>query len=101
MTGDLEVQILPLEIEIRRARLRYIGHVERIAMDRLPYIALHGNIAGGHRPPGAPKMTFRRVLQTDLDRFGIGKDEASDGCLRLRQMSQSVVILEEQALIGQ
>jgi hypothetical protein len=73
LTAEIGVQILPFEIELRSTRLRYLGHVERMGVHRLPYIALHGNIAEGKRPKGAPKMTFRRTVQVDLHRFGLDK----------------------------
>ncbi len=66
---------MPLEIEIGSARLRYLGHIEGMGMQRLPYIVLHGNIAIRQRPQGAPKMIFLTMLQEDLDRFDIRKGE--------------------------
>ncbi len=53
----MEIQI------IREARLRYIGHVERMNKIRLPYIALHGEVSERSRPKGAPRMNFRRAIK--------------------------------------
>jgi len=71
LTAELGEPIYPMEIHIREARLRYLGHVERMGSTRLPYIALHGEVALGARRPGAPRMNFRRAVKRDLLKFGI------------------------------
>jgi hypothetical protein len=71
LTAELGEPIYPMEIQIREARLRYLGHVERMDKTRLPCIALHGKVSEGSRPKGAPRMNFRRAIKKDMKEFGI------------------------------
>ncbi len=61
-----------MDIQIREARPRYLGHVELMDKTRLPYIALHhGEVPEGSRPKDAPRMNFRRAVKKDIKEFGI------------------------------
>jgi hypothetical protein len=72
ITGKIGHRIFPLEIEIRSARLRYLGHVQRMQdRHRLPFIALHSHVAIGKRRKGSPCMTYRRVIKDDMVAFNI------------------------------
>ncbi len=66
LTAELGEPIHPMEIQIREARLRYLGHVERMDKTRLPYIALHGGVSEGFRTKGAPRASFRRTIKKDM-----------------------------------
>ena len=41
------VEILPVEVYISERRLRYLGHMECMGVQRLPYQVLHGEVLGG------------------------------------------------------
>jgi hypothetical protein len=58
---------IPIETEIRRRRLRWLGHVLRMEPSRLPYASLFTNAdPAWRRPPGGVKTTWRRTVFNDL-----------------------------------
>ena len=65
------VLILPIEVVIREARLKYLGHVERMEDDRDPKSILYGAAFNGGRESGGQELTFRGVLKRDLQKAGI------------------------------
>ena len=71
LAARVGVVILPLECRIRHARLKYLGHVERMADVRLPKILLHGELAWGLRKSGGQHLSYRQVIKDDLKKFGI------------------------------
>ena len=52
-------------LEIRRRRFNWLGHVFRMAPDRIPKVAL-GWTPAGKRKRGRPKTTWRRTVATEL-----------------------------------
>ena len=57
----------PLEMMVRKHRLRWAGHVRRMNDDRLPKKMLFGNVVGGNKRSGSktvekPVKLFRRRL---------------------------------------
>jgi hypothetical protein len=69
------VDFKPLEAVMRRVRITYAGHVERMENDRFPKIVMHAAIAGGDEgmwsKKGRPERAWRHCLKDDLKKFGI------------------------------
>jgi hypothetical protein len=74
LAAKVGVVIVPIECRIRHARLKYLGHIERMTNDRLPKIMLHGELAWGKRRSGGQDLSYRQVVKDDLQKFGIGTD---------------------------
>jgi hypothetical protein len=55
-----------VETHCRLARLRYAGHVERMPIDRIPKMIMHGEINMGKRKPGRPYKSLNQSLKDDL-----------------------------------
>ena len=58
-------------VTLRRARLRWLGHVLRMGRERHAGTALEWIPEGGNRRPGGQSMTFRRTVERDLQEAGI------------------------------
>jgi hypothetical protein len=65
------VIISPIEVVIRVARMKYLGHIERMDDSRLPKIILHSEMFGGQRPSGSPGIVWRGVMKGDMQKMGI------------------------------
>ena len=63
--------VMPIELEIRFNRLRYLGHVERLPDHRLPKIMLHGELVHGKRSVGGQEKTYRSCVKADMRSFNI------------------------------
>jgi hypothetical protein len=55
-----------IEVFIIRAQLRWSGHVVRMADDRLPKIALYGELQSGTRAQGGQYKRYKDVLKHNL-----------------------------------
>lgn len=55
---------------IRRARLRWLGHVERMPEARYPRKALYG-MPGGRRMRGRPRLRWLEDVEEDLNQLGV------------------------------
>ena len=75
--------------KIRKRRLRWFGHVERMEGNRLPLAALHGHIEG-ERSRGRQPKTWMDNVREDLRNMDIGIAGAKD-LIRNRQVWQSHV----------
>jgi hypothetical protein len=100
LTAELGEPIYPMEIQIREARLRYLGHVERMDKTRLPYISLHGEVSEGSRPKGAPRMIFRRAIKKDMKEFGINLDSWIDLACSLSKLEEIAKVLDYREIEG-
>ena len=65
------VALIAIETYCRLARLRYVGHVERMPDDRIPKMIMHGEISLGQRNPGRPLKSFKQSIKDDLVCFNI------------------------------
>ena len=62
-------------LEIKRRRIRWLGHVLRMDQDRIPKVALRWT-PPGKRKRGRPKTTWRRTVMTELTEMGLTWGEA-------------------------
>ena len=77
-TAVLEkANILSIEAMLLQYRLRWAGHVTRMADDRLPKQTLYGELTSGHRKRGAPKKRFKDTLKCSLNACNISPVEWS------------------------
>ena len=60
---------------IAERRMKYAGHVMRIATERLPHTAINWK-PEGRRKRGRPRLTWRRTFLKDLEERNIDPDEA-------------------------
>lgn len=56
---------------LRKSRLRWLGHVNRMAPERLPRQVLYGELATGTRAVGRPKLRYKDVCKATLKDFHI------------------------------
>lgn len=62
-------------LEIKRRRIRWLGHVLRMGLDRIPKTALRWTPPGKRRR-GRPKTTWRRTVMAELSEMGLSWGEA-------------------------
>eukprot|EP00745_Piridium_sociabile_P043277 TRINITY_DN8831_c0_g1_i1.p1 TRINITY_DN8831_c0_g1~~TRINITY_DN8831_c0_g1_i1.p1 ORF type:complete len:1016 (+),score=240.62 TRINITY_DN8831_c0_g1_i1:1061-4108(+) len=56
---------------LKQRRMRWLGHVVRMADGRIPRDLLYGELAQGKRPTGRPHLRFKDVCKRDLKALGI------------------------------
>ena len=61
----------PLSSRLKFIRLRWAGHVDRMPIDRIPHMLLHGVLESGTRKTGRPCLRYKDVLKRDLKDFAI------------------------------
>ena len=59
------------EHHIKRAQLRWSGHLVRIADDRIPKTVFYGELDAGHRTRGGQRKRYKDVLKATLKSCGI------------------------------
>ena len=60
---------------LSKRRLRWLGHVHRMEVERLPREIMYGELANGSRSVGRPKLRFRDACKRDLEAFDIRSDQ--------------------------
>ena len=61
---------ISIDLEIKKRRLGWLGHVLRMSPERIPKVALRWTTAGkGKR--GRPKTTWRKTVETELSEMGL------------------------------
>ena len=70
----------PVSLKLRRARMRWFGHVERMGDERQVKRVMNAAMEG-RRPVGRPRTRWKDVLQRDLDTSGLSIEEARLECL--------------------
>ena len=60
-------EITSIEAMLLKSQFRLAGHVSRMKDQRLPKIALYGELSTGHRDRGAPKKRYKDHLKKSLD----------------------------------
>ena len=73
-----QAQMPSLYTMLRQRRLRWLGHVHRMADGRIPKDLLYGQLATGTRPVGRPHLRFKDVCKRDMKSMGIGVDNWED-----------------------
>ena len=61
----------PLSSILKQRRLRWLGHVHRVPIDRLPKQIMYGELTGGKRPVGGPKLRYKDDIKRDLKDYVI------------------------------
>ena len=59
-----------INVEIKKRRLRWLGHVLRMSQDRIPKVALKWTPLG-KRKRGKLKTTWRKTVEMELKEFGL------------------------------
>ena len=62
-------------MEIKKRRIRWLGHVLRMPQERIPHKALRWT-PPGKRKQGRPKTTWQRTVETELREIGLTWGEA-------------------------
>ena len=60
-----------IEQLIKRAQLRWSGHLVRMADDRIPKDVFYGELGAGHRTRGGQRKRYKDVLEATLKSCGI------------------------------
>lgn len=68
-----ETKFLPMEIQLRKARLRWLGHVRRMGDERIPLWALYGELTYGSRTAGGQLQRWKQCATQDLRAAGISE----------------------------
>ena len=66
---------VPISLKIRRARLQWLGHMERMEVDRIPKEVSRARMVG-RRPRGRPRTRWDQVVERDLENAGVSLVEA-------------------------
>ena len=77
----------PISTQLQKHRLRWLGHVLRMAQDSIPKGALRWTPTG-KRNRGRPKTIWRRIITTELSYMGLTMGEAqviAQDCHRWRR----------------
>ena len=77
-------------LEIKRRRLRWLGHVLRMPKDSIPKVALRWT-PPGKRKRGRPKMTWRQTVMAELKEKGLSWGEAQASA-KDRTLWQNIVV---------
>ena len=56
-----------IEYHIKRAQLRWSGHLARMADDRIPKAVFYGELDAGHRTRGGQRKRYKGVLKATLN----------------------------------
>ena len=63
------IELLPLQVQVYRAQLRYFGHVSRMGVDHLQRKILFSRVVGARWDPHAPRISH---ISQELFWVGIG-----------------------------
>ena len=59
---------------LKQRRMRWLGHVTRTKVGRIPKDLLYGELTTGKRPTGRPQLRFKDVCKRDLQTPDINTD---------------------------
>jgi len=62
---------VPISTRCRRLQLRYLGHVERMAVTCVQRILLRGFILLGHALPGSTPVAYKHMILAAMEDFGL------------------------------
>ena len=66
----------PVSLKLRRARLKWFGHVERMGDERQVRRITKAEMEG-RRPVGRPRTRWKDVIRRDLESSGLSVEEAA------------------------
>jgi len=69
------LQQVPVSLRVRRARLKWLGHIERMEASRIPREVSEARMIG-RRPRGRPRTRWDQVVERDLENAGVPLAEA-------------------------
>ena len=64
-----------MSLKIKRARLKWLGHMERMEANRIPQKISKARMSG-RRPRGRPRTRWDQVVERDLEAAGVPLEEA-------------------------
>ena len=67
---------VPVSLKLRRARMKWFGHVERMGEDRQVKRIMQVEMSG-RRPRGRPRTRWKDVVRRDLEGSGLDLEEAA------------------------
>jgi hypothetical protein len=67
----------PIEVVLRRTRLRWLGHVERRGPKELARVCREV-VVDGKRPIGRPRKTWEKLVEEDMKAQGLRREDAAD-----------------------
>ncbi len=82
-----------LESQLRKRRLRWLGHVQRMGEERLPKAMLWGRLAEGKRPKGGGKKRWVDVVMKDLRVVGL-VDTWKEVCRQRKEWEKRISVVE-------
>ena len=66
----------PVSLKLRRARMKWFGHVERMGEERQVKRVMRAEISG-RRTRGRPRTRWKDVIKRDLETSGLNLEEAA------------------------
>ncbi|KAL8563752.1 hypothetical protein ACOMHN_058268 [Nucella lapillus] len=67
----LQAQMPSIDALLTQSQLRWSGHLVRMLDSRLPKQLCYGELTGGHRPRGRPKLRYKDTLKKSLQKCDI------------------------------
>jgi hypothetical protein len=90
--------IQSMESIIMRHRLRWLGHVQRMPVDRMPLKVLYSELSEGQRSAGGPRKRFKDLTKRTLKAVHIPPEDlpaaASDRTQWRRQCETGILLFE-------
>ena len=80
----------PVSLKLRRARMKWFGHLERMSDDRQVKRITQAEMQG-RRPVGRPRTRWKDVLRRDLEGSGLSLEEAAAEALDRDQWKRIVL----------
>jgi hypothetical protein len=69
---------IPISEMIRERRMRWAGHIRRMDDARLPKKLMFGEVEGGRRTRGRPKLTWDKCFEKDCEARGVVNWKATE-----------------------
>ena len=91
LTRKYGVEILPIEIVVRKRRLNFFGRVNRMDKETVCYKLLHSDIIEGKRTRGGQiEGNYRSTIKSDMKEFNIKNDTWNDNVQDANKWSKIV-----------
>ena len=63
---------------MKQRRLRWLGHVVRMADGQIPKDLLYGELVQGNHPRGRPQLRYKDICKQDLKALGMDLNRCQD-----------------------